>query len=259
MTAHAQPAAALPGVGTIPLLGFGTWQATGKSGYEAVKTALDTGYRHIDTATIYGNERQVGAALRDSGVTRESVFLTTKVPPDRVGHARQTLEESLSALGVDQVDLWLIHWPPARGQSERLWRELIAARDAGLTRAIGVSNYSITEIDQLVKATGELPVLNQIKWGPPLYDAKVQAAHRERGIVLEGYSAFRVTKLNSVVLTEIAQRHGVTGAQVVLRWHVQHETVVIPKSVTPQRIRANFDIFGFTLTEQEMSRIDSRA
>ncbi len=259
MTAHAQPAAALPGGGAIPLLGFGTWQATGKSGYEAVKTALETGYRHIDTAAIYGNERQVGAALRDSGVPRESVFLTTKVPPDRVGHARQTLEESLSALGVDQVDLWLIHWPPSRGQSERLWRELIAARDAGLTRAIGVSNYSITEIDQLVKTTGERPALNQIKWGPPLYDAKVQAAHRERGIVLEGYSAFRVTKLNSAVLTEIAQRHGVTGAQVVLRWHLQHETVVIPKSVTPQRIRANFDIFGFTLTEQEMSRIDSHA
>lgn len=257
MTANAQPSVALPGGGSIPLLGFGTWQATGNSGQQAVRTALETGYRHIDTATLYGNERQVGAALRDSGVARESVFLTTKIPPDRVGRGRATLEESLSALGVEHVDLWLIHWPPAGGQSVRLWQELIAARDAGLTRAIGVSNYSIGDIDELVQATGELPALNQIKWGPPLYDAKIQAAHRERGIVLEGYSAFRVTKLSSPVLIEIARRHNVSGAQVVLRWHLQHETVVIPKSVTPERIRANFDVFGFTLTREEMSQVDS--
>lgn len=257
MTSNAQPAVALPGGGAIPLLGFGTWLATGNSGYDAVKLALQTGYRHIDTATAYGNEEQVGAALRDSGVPRAEVFLTTKLPPDRRGRERQTLQESLTALGVDSVDLWLIHWPPSAGQSVNLWRELIAARDGGLTRAIGVSNYSIKQIDELVQATGELPALNQIKWGPPLYDAGVQAEHRERGVVLEGYSAFKITRLGNPVLVAIAKEHNVSTAQVVLRWHLQHQTVVIPKSVTPDRIRSNFDVFGFTLTDVQMAQIDA--
>jgi 2,5-diketo-D-gluconate reductase A len=238
----------------IPIIGFGTWQASGKRGYEAILKALSVGYRHIDTATMYGNESEVGRALRDSGVPRDEVFITTKLPPSRAGQERETLEASLSALGVDSVDLWLIHWPPR--DSVATWRAFIELRDAGLTRLIGVSNYSTRQLDQLIDATGETPALNQIEWGPSLYDEKRQAEHRERGIVLEGYSPFKTTNLRNAKLVAIADAHGVTPAQVVLRWHIQHDVVAIPKSVTPERIESNFDVFGFTLSEQEMAALN---
>lgn len=238
----------------MPLIGFGTWQVTGRRGYEAIRYALEIGYRHIDTATMYGNESEVGRALRDSGVPREEVYVTTKLPPSRQGQERSTLEASLRALGVDSVDMWLIHWPPR--DSVKVWQEFIALREAGLARGIGVSNYSTRQLDQLIKATGVTPEVNQIEWAPSLYDAKRAAEHRERGIVLEGYSAFKNTNLSSPVLVEIAKAHAVSTAQVVLRWHIEHEFVAIPKSVTPQRIATNFNVFGFTLNDTEVSRID---
>jgi diketogulonate reductase-like aldo/keto reductase len=240
----------------IPLLGFGTWQLRGDAAYEAVRDALEAGYRHLDTATMYGNEAEVGRALKDSGVPRDEVFLTTKLPPERTGRERATIEESLRALGVDAVDLWLIHWPPSRGRSVGVWREFLAARDAGLVRAAGVSNYDAGEIDELVAATGEKPVVNQIRFGPALWDTEVVAAHRERGVVLEGYSPFKTTNLHDPVLTRIAEAHGVDPARVVLRWHIQHEIVVIPKSKTPERIVRNADVDGFALTAGEMAAID---
>jgi 2,5-diketo-D-gluconate reductase A len=249
------PSAALPGGGAMPLLGFGTWQATGRRAYDAVRVALETGYRHIDTATMYGNEAEVGRALRDSGVDRADVFITTKLPPQRVGRERETIAASLEALGTDHLDLWLIHWPP-RGRSVPVWREFVAARDGGLTRAIGVSNYSPRQIDELVKETGETPAVNQIEWGPSLYDERLAAEHRDRGVVLEGYSPFKTTNLRDKTLVAIAEAHGVTVPQVIVRWHLQHEFVVIPKSVTPDRIRTNFDAFGFELSDDEMRRID---
>ncbi len=252
-----QPAAELAGGSSMPLLGFGTWQASGDSCYEATLEALKAGYRHIDTATMYGNEAQVGRALRDSGVPREEVFVVTKLPPERAGRETETLQASLEALGVAALDLWLIHWPPSGTKSVPVWREFIAARDAGLTRSIGVSNYSATQMDDLEEATGVRPEVNQIKWAPALYDAEVHEQHRKRGIVLEGYSPFKATNLNDRTLTGIAEVHNVTTAQVVLRWHIQHEIVAIPKSVTPQRIWENFDIFGFELTAGEMAQIDA--
>ncbi len=256
-SASGQPALTLAGGSQMPLLGFGTWQARGRDCYEAVVASLEAGYRHIDTATMYANEAEVGRALRDSGVPRSEVFLTTKLPPDRAGRESETLQASLKALGVDSVDLWLIHWPPAGRRSESVWREFIAARDAGLATAIGVSNYSASQMDQLEESTGHRPEVNQIKWAPALYDHEVHEQHRKRGIVLEGYSPFRATNLNDPTLTRIAAAHGVTAAQVVLRWHLQHEIVVIPKSVTSQRIRENADIFGFTLADTEMTQIDA--
>ena len=240
----------------MPLLGFGTWQMRGDAAYEAVRDALEAGYRHLDTATMYGNEAEVGRALKDSGVRRDQVFLTTKLPPERAGQERATIEASLRALGVDAVDLWLIHWPPGRSRSVRVWQEFLAAREAGLVRAAGVSNYGTEEIDELVAATGERPAVNQIRFGPSLYDPAVVAAHRDRGVVLEGYSPFKTTNLHDPVLTRIAQAHGVDPARVVLRWHIQHEIVVIPKSKTPERIARNADIDGFELTADEMATID---
>jgi diketogulonate reductase-like aldo/keto reductase len=240
----------------MPLLGFGTWQLRGDAAYAAVRAALEAGYRHLDTATMYGNEAEVGRALKDSGVPRDEVFVTTKLPPERAGQERATIEESLRLLGVDAVDLWLIHWPPSRGRSVGTWREFLAAREAGLVRAAGVSNYDAADIDELIEATGERPAVNQIRFGPSLWNAEVMAAHRERGIVLEGYSPFKTTNLHDPVLTEIAEAHGVDPARVVLRWHIQHEIVVIPKSKTPERVARNADLAGFTLTGAEMAAID---
>ena len=241
----------------MPLLGFGTWQLHGDAAYQAVRDALEAGYRHLDTATMYRNEAEVGRALKDSGVPRDEVFLTTKLPPERAGRERATIEESLRHLGVDAVDLWLIHWPPRRGRSVPVWREFLAAREAGLIRAAGVSNYGLDEIDELADATGERPAVNQIRFGPSLYDPKLVAGHRERGVVVEGYSPFKTTNLHDPVLTRIAAAHGVDPARVVLRWHVQHEIVVIPKSKTPERIVRNADLDGFVLTRAEMAAIDA--
>lgn len=254
-----QPTVPLPSDIRMPLLGFGTWQATGRSAYEAIRLALDVGYRHIDTATMYRNEGEIGRAVRDSGVSRKEIFITTKLPPERAGRERQTLDASRAALGTDYVDLWLIHWPPSRGFGVATWREFLAARDAGSARAVGVSNYDAHQIDELTDATGETPAVNQIRWSPTLYDPQVVAEHRERGVVLEGYSPFKSTDLRDPVLTRIAAAHGVSGAQVVLRWHIDHGFVVIPKSVTPDRIRSNFDVFGFSLEPDELREIDSLA
>jgi diketogulonate reductase-like aldo/keto reductase len=241
---------------TMPLLGFGTWQLRGRRAYEAVRAALAAGYRHLDTATIYGNEGEVGRAIRDSGVPREELFITTKLPPGQAGKERATLATSLRELGIDTIDLWLIHWPPSRGASTKVWRALRELRDAGLTRAIGVSNYDAAGIDELIHDSGEAPAVNQIPWSPWDYSAAVVAAHRDRGVALEGYSPFKRSDLRSSVLRGIADAHGVTPAQVVLRWHIDHGIVVIPKSATPERIALNHDVFGFRLSADELATID---
>ena len=250
------PVVPLPGGSRMPLLGFGTWQTTGSDTYESVRVALDVGYRHIDTATMYRNQGEVGRALRDSGVPREDVFITTKLPSERAGRESRTIDESLRQLGVDQVDLWLIHWPPG-GPGVDTWREFIAARESGKTRDIGVSNYSTAQVDTLIRETGVTPSVNQIPWSPALHDPGTLAEMRERGVAVEGYSPFRRSNLKDPVLLAVAEAHGVTPAQVVLRWHVQHGVIVIPKSVTPERIKSNFDVFGFALSDEEMSRIDA--
>jgi 2,5-diketo-D-gluconate reductase A len=254
---QATPIVTLPGGVDMPVVGFGTWQISGRHGYEAVRAALDTGYRHLDTATMYNNEREVGRALRDSGLSREDVFITTKLPPSRIGHERKTLDESLKALGVQYVDLWLIHWPPNRSAAPDTWREFVAAHSDGRARAIGVSNYSTAQIDELTEKTGVTPAVNQIPWSPPEHSPERLAECRERGVVVEGYSPLKGSNLRDTVLTAIAERHGVTTAQVVLRWHLEHDIVIIPKSVDPVRIAANLDLFGFKLDAAEVAEIDA--
>jgi len=251
------PTVRLRGGSAMPMLGLGTWQAEGNRCYEAVCHALERGYRHIDTATGYGNEAEVGRAVHDSGVPREDLFITTKLPPGRAGRERQTIEQSLRKLGTGYVDLWLIHWPPGGRARPEVWQQLLAARDAGLARAVGVSNYRLGQIDELVNATGEAPAVNQIPWSPPEHDPRLLAGHRERDVVVEGYSPFRGSDLAHPTLREIAEGYGVSPAQVVLRWHLQHRIVVIPKSVTPARIDENLDVLGFALTDAQMSGIDA--
>jgi len=241
----------------MPLLGFGTWQITGQQARLASAWALEAGYRHLDTATVYRNEAEVGAGLADSGVAREDVFITTKCPPRNAGRELATLERSLELLGTDHVDLWLIHWPPDGSVGVGLWEALIGARSAGLARAVGVSNYSLAEIDELVSTTGVTPAVNQIEWSPMLFDLAQLEGHRERGIVLEGYSALRGGTLDHPVVNEIAARLGRTPAQVIIRWHLEHGVVVIPKSVVRERIVANADVGGFELSPQDTAALDA--
>jgi len=249
--------APLSGGGRMPLLGFGTWQITGRQAGQATGWALEAGYRHLDTATVYGNEAEVGSGLSASGVPRGDVFITTKCPPNRAGRERATLERSLELLGTDHVDLWLIHWTPRKGVGVDIWQAFVEARSAGLARAIGVSNYSLAEIDELVSVTGARPAVNQIEWSPLLFDRAQVDGHRERGIVLEGYSALRGGTLEHPVVTRIAERLGRTAAQVIIRWHLQHGVVVIPKSVVRDRIFGNADVDGFELTAQDVAALDA--
>ncbi|WP_199522228.1 aldo/keto reductase [Geodermatophilus marinus] len=252
------PTADLPGGGRMPLLGFGTWQLSGRQCYDAVRTALDAGYRHVDTATMYRNEAEVGRALRDSGVPRDEVFVTTKLPPARADRPEETIAASLDALGLDRVDLWLVHWPPGDAGVD-LWRRFLAVRDDGRARDVGVSNYGLAQVDEVTRATGERPAVNQVPWAPSRYDAAVEQGHRERGVALEGYSPIKNTDLGAPVLHEVADAHGVTPAQVVLRWHLEHGVAVIPKSATPERIAANAAIAGFSLSAEEVARVDGLA
>ena len=239
----------------MPIIGFGTWQIKGRLARESVLCALQTGYRHIDTATVYDNEREVGRSLIESGLAREQLFVTTKLPGDAKS-VRRTIETSLSDLRIDYVDLWLVHWPPSRAASRSLYQEMLVVRDEGLARSIGVSNYSLGEIDDLVASTGETPEVNQVPWSPFLHRGSEQHDLDQRQIVLEGYSPFKESRLDDAVVGEIAATNGVSPAQVVLRWHIQHGIVVIPKSVHPDRIAENFDIFGFSLDAESMQRLD---
>jgi diketogulonate reductase-like aldo/keto reductase len=255
ITDYTEPAVAL-GTGRMPLLGFGTWQISNAEAPAATSTALELGYRHIDTATGYQNEAGIGQALTEAGLPRESIFVTTKLPPENAGRERRTIEESLHKLGLDHVDLWLVHWPPNGEASPQVWEEVIRAQADGLTKAIGVSNYSVAQIDELIEATGVAPAVDQIRWSPGIYDAEVAAGLAERGVVLEGYSPFRASNLNDPTLVRIAAAHQVTTAQIIVAWHVAHGFVVIPKSVRRERIEANAAGARIELTDEEVAAID---
>lgn len=247
----------MTGGASMPLLGFGTWRLTGDQARRSVLVALDTGYRHVDTATIYGNEAEVGAALAESEVPREEVFVTTKCPPENAGRELETLRSSLEALRTGHLDLWLVHWPAGDGADVAMWRAFLQAQEQGLARSVGVSNYSLAQIDELHETTGAMPAVNQVPWSPLRFDREVLAGHRERGVVLEGYSALRGGTIDHPVVAAVAERHARTPAQVIVRWHLQHGVVVIPKSAQEERIRANADVGDFELSEADMNEIDA--
>ncbi|KQS08299.1 aldo/keto reductase [Curtobacterium sp. Leaf183] len=256
MTDYAEPSVPVTG-GAMPLLGFGTWQIDDADAPAAVSAALEAGYRHIDTATGYSNQRGVGKAIADSGLARDDVFVTTKLPPDNADRVRATIEESLDQLGLDHLDLWLVHWPPNGEARPDVWEQVVQAQTDGLTRTVGVSNYSLAQIDELIQATGTTPAVNQIKWSPAEFDRDVADGLRERGVVLEGYSPFKASNLEDPTLVSIAQAHDVDTAQVIVAWHVAHEFVVIPKSSNPDRIRSNAAGATVTLSDDEVTQIDA--
>ena len=242
------------------MIGFGTWKLRGAAAHDSVIAALHTGYRHLDTATMYANEAEVGQAVADSGIDRSGIFITTKIRPSDAGRVPEILRQSLRALRTDYLDLWLIHWPPSRrAQSRELWAGLLEARASGAVRDVGVSNFTLPEIDDVTRASDERPAVNQIDWGPTLFDGAVLAGHAERGVAVEGYSGLKNTRLDDPVLAKIAAGHGVSPAQVVLRWHLEHGVTVIPKSARPERIESNFDLLGFGLTSEEVASIDALA
>lgn len=256
----ATPAVTLNDGHSMPLLGLGTWQIADDQAAAAVAAALECGYRHLDTATRYRNEQGVGAGIPASGVPREEVFVTTKFPPDRVGAEREVLEQSLELLGLDHIDLWLVHAPGGEGRDNPListWEAFLTAQQEGLVRSVGVSNYTPALIDALVAATGVTPAVNQIRWSPTHHDPDVAEALAERGVALEGYSAFRFSNLDDPVLAEIAAAHDATTAQVIIAWHIAHNWVVIPKSTHPDRIRANAAGVRLELSADEVARIDA--
>lgn len=258
MTDYANPSVSVTG-GSMPLLGFGTWQIPDAEAPAAVGEALAAGYRHIDTATGYRNQRGVGKAVAESGLARDEVFVTTKLPPDNADRVRETIEESLDQLGLDHLDLWLVHWPPNGEARPDVWEQVVQAQSDGLTRAVGVSNYSLTQIDELVSATGVTPAVNQIKWSPVEFDRTVADGLASRGVVLEGYSPFKASNLQDTTLVDIATAHDADSAQVIVAWHVAHGFVVIPKSSNPERIRSNAAGARIELSSDEVAAIDALA
>jgi 2,5-diketo-D-gluconate reductase A len=254
------PAIALRNGAEIPQLGFGVFQIPPEETAEAVTLALETGYRHIDTAAAYRNERGVGEALRASGLAREDVFVTTKCWNSNQGReaAREACEKSLERLGTDHVDLYLIHWPlPSRDLYLETWETFLELQADGLAHEIGVSNFHPPHLERIVEATGVTPAVNQIELHPYLQQSALRAEHRRRGIVTESWSPLaQGAVLDDPAITAIARAHDRTPGQVVLRWHLQLGCVVIPKSVTPARIAENLDVFGFELSAGEMASLE---
>ena len=240
----------------IPLLGFGVWQVpNGRECVQAVQTALEVGYRHIDTAQAYGNEESVGEALRRSGIPRQDVFITTKFLPSHE-NATTELENSLTRLGLEYVDLYLVHWP--QGGATRAWPTMEEAHRLGYARAIGVSNFDVTELGEVFAVATIPPSVDQIQLNPSRYRQGLVGKARERGLVVEAYSPLGTGRhLADGTVRQIASRIGRTPAQVLLRWCVQHDFVVLSKSTHRDRIEENARIFDFVLTSDDMATLDS--
>jgi 2,5-diketo-D-gluconate reductase A len=240
----------------IPLLGLGVWQVPkGPECEQAVRWALELGYRHIDTAQAYGNEESVGRALRDSGVPRDEVFITTKFYPG-FEDPESEAQHSLERLGVDQVDLYIVHWP--QGGPTWAWPGMQAARERGYARSIGVSNFSVSELDELMSVARTPPVVNQVQFSPFVYRRKLLEACKQHNVALEAYSPLGTGRhLSDERVRQIAEQAERTPAQVLLRWCVQRELVVIPKSTHRDRIEENAQIFDFALSEDDMSALDA--
>lgn len=243
----------------IPQVGLGVWRTPNDVAVTAVRTALEAGYRHVDTAAIYENETGVGEGIRAAGLPRDELFVTTKVWNADQGFdaTLKAADASLKRLGLDHVDLYLIHWPaPRKDLFVDTWRALVRLREEGRARSIGVSNFEVEHLDRIIAETGVTPAINQIELHPRFQQKALRAAHAERGIVTQSWSPLgQGTLLADPAIAAIAARHGRTPAQVIIRWHLDSGLVVIPKSVTPSRIVENFDVFGFKLDEADLAAI----
>lgn len=253
------PAIPLSDGNTIPQVGLGVWRTPDDVAAPVVRTALATGYRHIDTAAIYGNEEGVGEGIRSSGVDRKEVFLTTKLWNDQQGFdsTLKAFDESLKRLGTDYVDLYLIHWPaPQRGLYVDTWKAFVRLKEEGRARSIGVSNFYPEHLEMIIAETGEEPVINQIELHPDFQQKDARKFHVARRIVTESWSPLgQGTLLDNPTISAVARKHGRTPAQTIIRWHIDNGLVVIPKSVTPSRIEENFQVFDFKLDDDDLTAI----
>ena len=243
----------------MPILGLGVFRASPTETRQAVRTALELGYRHVDTARVYGNEADVGAAIRECPIPRDEIFVTTKLWNADQGYdaTLRAFEDSLERLGLDRVDLYLIHWPieGLRSESYRAMQRLL--KD-GRCRAIGVSNYTTRHLEELLRTAEVVPTINQVEFHPYLYQRELLEFCRRHRIQIEAYSPLtKGIKLAEPVLVEMAARYGKTTAQILIRWGLQHDLVVIPKSVHPGRIRENADVFDLSISPVDMARLDS--
>ena len=242
-------------------MGLGVWQTPPEETERAAATALEAGYRHIDTAAAYGNEREVGAAVSKSGLAREDVYLTTKLWNADQGYdsTLTAFEKSMKRLGLDYLDLYLVHWPmPANNKFVETFKAFAHLRDQGRIRSIGVSNFEPEHLRMVVDATGIVPAVNQIELHPLLQQEELREVHAQLGIATEAWSPLgQGSLLANDTVTSVAEAHGKTPAQVLIRWHIQLGNIVIPKSVTPERIVSNFDVFDFELSEQDMASVSS--
>lgn len=243
----------------IPQVGLGVWQTPADTTADTVAVALDAGYRAVDTAAVYRNEKGVGEGVRRSGLARDEVFITTKLWNENQGFdaALTAFDKSLGRLGLDFVDLYLIHWPaPTQDLYLDSWKALVRLKAEGRAKSIGVSNFAIPHLERIIGETGVTPAVNQIELHPRFQQAELRAFHASRGVLTESWSPLGQGKtLDDPTLVAIAQRHAKTAAQVVIRWHVQLGLIVIPKSVTPSRIAENLDVFDFVLDAEDMAAI----
>jgi 2,5-diketo-D-gluconate reductase A len=258
---NAIPSIVLNDGNVIPQLGFGVFQVPPDDVFPVVTTALEVGYRSIDTAAAYGNEEGTGRAIREFGLPRDEVYVTTKLWNSDQGYdsTLRAFDASMERLGLDYLDLYLIHWPVAAADRYiDTFRAFQALKAQGRVRSIGVSNFTIPDLERLISETGEIPVVNQIELHPRLAQRDLRAFHDNNAIATEAWSPLgQGTLLDEHTIVSIANEVGRTPAQVIVRWHLQHGIIVIPKSVTPERIASNFDVFGFELTPEQMGAIDA--
>ena len=243
----------------IPLIGLGTWGIGGKSCYKTILEALDIGYRLIDTAPMYLNEEEIGRAMRDSGIDRDEIIITTKVASADMGYEStiRACHNSLRRLGVEQIDLYLIHWPSA-GRNIKTWEAMEELRSQGLVRSIGVSNYTSNLLNDLLSSGGPIPAVNQIEANPFIYDIELAKYCADNRIHIEAYSPLtRGYCLQEKKLLQIANAYGRSPAQILLRWSIQRGLTVIPKSATTTHLRENFDIFDFEIYLGDMNKLDT--
>jgi len=254
------PTSALNDGTAIPQLGFGVFKVPPEDTENVVASALQAGYRHIDTAQMYGNEAGVGLAIRHSGIPRDEIYVTTKLNNDKHGYdtARYAFEGSLQRLKLAYIDLFLIHWPmPVHNDYVETWTALESVKADGLSTSIGVSNFQPAHLTRLLAETATVPAVNQIELHPNYQQAELRALHAEHNIATEAWSPLaRGALLDDEAVTGLAQEYGKTSAQIILRWHIQLGNVVIPKSVTPDRMAANLLVFDFELTDEDMATIN---
>ncbi|WP_067440309.1 aldo/keto reductase [Nocardioides jensenii] len=248
---------------SIPQLGFGVFQVPPNETAATVTSALEAGYRHIDTAQMYGNEKGVGEAIAGSGIARDELFVTTKLnnPHHRPDDVRRSFDESLTSLGLDHVDLFLIHWPlPTQydGDFVSTWQAVAELTGDGRAKSVGVSNFEPDHLERIITETGVLPAVNQIEVHPLFGNEEARAAGAERGVLTEAWSPIgQGTVLDNAVIGEIAARLGKTPAQVTLRWHIERGDIIFPKSMHPERMKENFEIFDFTLSPDDVAAISA--